>query len=80
MRKTTRVMGGLGILDLIELIFEVRDAEEGGYCARVPGMRFSPTLRLRKNYAPTCAKLPPSISRTAPCSRGSSNCTTSRTN
>lgn len=30
-------MGGLGILNLTELIFEVRDAEEGGYCARALG-------------------------------------------
>jgi predicted RNase H-like HicB family nuclease len=37
MRKTARVLGGLGILTLRELIFEVRDAEEGGYCARALG-------------------------------------------
>ena len=37
MRKTTRVLGGLSILNLMELIFEVRDAEEGGYCARALG-------------------------------------------
>jgi hypothetical protein len=37
MRKTTGVLGGPGILNLMELIFEVRDAEERGYCARALG-------------------------------------------
>ena len=27
----------MGILDVMELIFEVRDAEEGGFCARALG-------------------------------------------
>jgi hypothetical protein len=37
MRKTTRVLGGLDILDLRELIFEVRDAEGCGFCASALG-------------------------------------------
>jgi len=36
MRKTTRALGGLGIMNLIELILEVRDAEEGGFRASAP--------------------------------------------
>ena len=38
MRKTTRVLGGLDILDLRELIFEVRDAEGCGCCAKGVGI------------------------------------------
>jgi hypothetical protein len=37
MRKTTRVPGGLGIPNLMELIFGVRDAEKGGFCAKALG-------------------------------------------
>ena len=37
MRKTTRALGGLGILGLMESIFEVRDAEEDGVCASALG-------------------------------------------
>jgi hypothetical protein len=37
MRKTTRVLGGLDILDLRELIFGVRDVDGCGFCARALG-------------------------------------------
>jgi len=58
------------MLDGMELIFEVRDAEEGAFMHERWGTESSPKVRPGKNSAPMCLKRPPFISNVPPSSPG----------